>query len=445
MKSTKDFGPVSKVKEPVLKDMEREQYDLKHWSMTIGAIGSLMTISTIPVVAGDSMQVNLSSVFRTSPLRRNLFLDMVVDLFAFYIPHRHIYGSNWVNFINAGIDESVTLGTDTIPNVTIGCLGLKTQTNSANPRWLTRGYIQIWNRYFRDPSDVAGIKSEDYFTTATDSTVDVGLPCCHLKTMTTAALLSTIGSADYQLALDSGTVNLQQFAQQQGRLKTELRRDWFDLRYSDVLRNSWGTSGVNSDADQRPTLLMRTTQWMSGYDVDGTDDATLGTYSGKATAVCKLNMPFKFFPEHGTLWLMALVRYPFVHDLETHYLVTKPEPTYKQIAGDPDIIMREPQVDINLNETFIGASSVALGSVPYGQWYRTHPGFVHHQYRTVQGHPFLTSLPSDRNDHIYIASTDYDDVFQSRQYKHWNAQSYVDVIARRFIPIPEKSLFAGTE
>src|SRR5439155_1136954 len=35
------------------------------------------------------------------------------------------------------------------------------------------------------------------------------------------------------------------------------------------------------DADNRPLLVMRSNLWASGYDVDGTDQTSLGQFSGR--------------------------------------------------------------------------------------------------------------------------------------------------------------------
>lgn len=433
-------------KEPVLKDVERVDYDLSHWAFQVGAIGSLQGISTIPVVAGDSMELNASIVFRLSPMRRNLYLDTVVDLFAFYVPHRHIYGDDWINFILAGQDEAITFGTDTMAaDALLSCVGLQTGFADVLPRWLTRGPIQIWNRYFRDPTDVAGILSEDYFSTlaATNTILSWGLPCAHLKSMSTATVLSTLAAADYSLPLSGGEVNLFELAQLKGRLQTEQARDYYSVRYTDLLKHSW-KSGVNTDADKRPTLLMRNTSWLSGYDVDGTDDATLGTYAGKAQSIANLRMPMRFFPEHGTIFIMGLLRFPFVHTKETHYLVTKPQPTYAEIAGDPDLIGRRQPIALNNTDIFVDSSSVALGDIPYAQWYRQHPNRVHFQYEAITGHPFLSAYPTTRVDGIYIGNTEYNNIFSTMQLYHWNCQAHIGLNARRFIPDPQRSIFAGS-
>ena len=83
---------------------KRCSYDLSHFSFLTGRIGRLQTLSVMPVVAGDSFELMLEGVFRLSPLRRQLVMDCRVDLMAFYIPHRHIYGDDWVNFIRQGVE-----------------------------------------------------------------------------------------------------------------------------------------------------------------------------------------------------------------------------------------------------------------------------------------------------------------------------------------------------
>ena len=68
---------------------DRNLFDLSHYSLMAGNIGRLQTLSLIPIVAGDSITLNLDTVIRLTQLRRDMVIDAKVDLFAFYIPHRH--------------------------------------------------------------------------------------------------------------------------------------------------------------------------------------------------------------------------------------------------------------------------------------------------------------------------------------------------------------------
>src|SRR5439155_810982 len=62
--------------------------------------------------------------------------------------------------------------------------------------------------------------------------------------------------------------------------------------------------------DNRPLLVMRSNLWASGYDVDGTDQTSLGQFSGRVQQTYKHSVPRFFVPEHGTMFTLALVRFP---------------------------------------------------------------------------------------------------------------------------------------
>src|SRR5437667_418613 len=78
---------------------ERMPNDLSHLGFLAGQIGRLITISTTPVIAGDSFEMDAVGALRLSPLRRGLAIDSTVDIFTFYVPHRHVYGEQWIKFM----------------------------------------------------------------------------------------------------------------------------------------------------------------------------------------------------------------------------------------------------------------------------------------------------------------------------------------------------------
>src|SRR5437016_14595885 len=104
---------------------ERMPHDLSHLGFLAGQIGRLITISTTPVIAGDSFKMDADGALHLSPLRRGLAIDSTVDIFTLYVPHRHDYGEEWIKFmkdrVNAAalqtvkttgyIDHSAVLGT----------------------------------------------------------------------------------------------------------------------------------------------------------------------------------------------------------------------------------------------------------------------------------------------------------------------------------------------
>src|SRR5207244_5050062 len=54
-----------------------------------------------------------------------------------------------------------------------------------------------------------------------------------------------------------------------------------------------------------PLLVMRSNLWASGYDVDGTDQTSLGQFSGRVQQTYKHSVPRFFVPEHGTMFTLA--------------------------------------------------------------------------------------------------------------------------------------------
>src|SRR5690606_40679946 len=76
---------------------ERMPHVLSHLGFLAGQIVRLITISTTPVIAGDSFEMDAVGALRLSPLRRGLAIDSTVDIFTFYVPHRHVYGEQWID------------------------------------------------------------------------------------------------------------------------------------------------------------------------------------------------------------------------------------------------------------------------------------------------------------------------------------------------------------
>src|SRR5258708_33301334 len=85
---------------------ERMPHDISHLGFLAGQIGRLITISTSPVIAGDSFEMVAVGALRLNPLRRGLAIDSTVDVFTFYVPHRHVYGEQLISFLQDGVNAS---------------------------------------------------------------------------------------------------------------------------------------------------------------------------------------------------------------------------------------------------------------------------------------------------------------------------------------------------
>src|SRR5436190_21043730 len=85
---------------------ERMPHDLSHLGFLAGQIGRLITISTTPVIAGDCFEMDAVGALRPSPLRRGFAIGSTVVIFALSVPHRHVYGEQWIKFMKDGVNAT---------------------------------------------------------------------------------------------------------------------------------------------------------------------------------------------------------------------------------------------------------------------------------------------------------------------------------------------------
>ena len=426
--------------------MSRYVYDLSSLRFQNGQVGRLTCVDIIPVVAGDSLEYSFNGVARLSPLRRQMMLDGKLEFYAFFRPHRHEYGQDWINFIMDGYDESVTF-----PGVNLSASGIRADCFAgwvpsaySVPSWIPNGYKEIWNRYFRDPTSPE--KNLDQLFPPGDQehfALNYGVPCAHMRSLSNTGILATVGSDERKVNVSSNKVDLIDVERTRKQYKIEQERDWFVKYYKDVMAGTFGTR-VGVDQDERPTLLAHQAMWLSGYDIDGTDDATLGDYRGKSATSVGFGFPRRFFEEHGAVFIMMLFRFPPIWENEMHYLARKVNPSYLEIAGDPDLIEAEPPHELKVRDIFgTGSSSTSLGTFPWGQWYRTHPNFVNDDYIGLQGFPFQKKNPTSREDAIYITPSNYDEMFDTKQLEQYQLNVRTDVLKYTRVPGPKSSIFAG--
>src|SRR5699024_12775738 len=69
----------------------------------------------------DALPIYAVGALRLSPLRRGLAIDSTVDIFTFYVPHRHVYGEQWIKFMKDGVNALFTI------NVTMREIGRAVQ------------------------------------------------------------------------------------------------------------------------------------------------------------------------------------------------------------------------------------------------------------------------------------------------------------------------------
>lgn len=460
--------------------------DLGHYAFRVGHLGRLMPVACIPNIAGDSFQMSAAAAIKLSPLRRGMMADAQVSFYGFWVPHRLIVdvdtttdnahnawnanaanvsrypflspstgqGQSWADMIREGDRSSNrSMPTDTIPNghnVDFFPFNSYLPAGRVVPFWLIRGYNLIWNSYFRPPTREDLVKLPTQIGN-TEIARRYGHEIAPLKALwTTGHTYNRLEDADNKVPLTNDQLDLVDFKKTRASYRNQIERDWFNLTYDAVLRETFG-SGVGNNVDLKPELLFRETSSLSGYDIPGTADENTGEITGMAGGGSGFKMGRKFLPEHGCVWVMMDIRWPTIHLNESHYLMTHPSPSYLEFIADPELWMNQTPKEHFVGDFFDDGSvspptpstTPSLGHQPYGQWYRYHPSVIHSKWKEVEGAPFMQNNPTSLSNAQLQTLDPYDHVFQTEQLGQFQANCRLDVKAMRPIPAARTSIFAG--
>src|SRR5207244_5819399 len=75
-----------------------------------------------------------------------------VDIFTFYVPHRHVYGEQWIKFMKDGVNATPLPTVNTTGYIDHAAfLGTINPDTNKIPKHLFQGYLNIYNNYFKAP------------------------------------------------------------------------------------------------------------------------------------------------------------------------------------------------------------------------------------------------------------------------------------------------------
>lgn len=416
--------------------MKRSRVDLSNLTAVCGQLGRLMTAMHLPVFAGDSIELQSRHIIYMSQLRRQIVVDGQLDLAVFYTKHRHTY-PNWEDFILAGHNETETLASTTTAKkydfLPDGHL------IGARPNWACLPYFDIWNRYYRPANQ--GIPERTFAEPFTDSERNFGLACARLEAIWASGVENVAAAGESQVP-SATVVDTIAIDQARARRDAAQAQEFFGQYYNDQLQRRFG-GRATTDADPRPTLVWHETLNLGGSNIFGTDTSSLGVRAGVQQGVVYLDLPRFYAPEHGALWVMVLVRYPVMHEKEVHYLRKIADPSYKQFACDPFLLANEPPWTPQVSDFFNSSSTVGLNTQPYGNWFRMQPNMIHDQFSYLQGYPFSSSVPTNKEQAVLEWPDDLNEMFMSNAAGHWQMQSEFDIACDRVIPDAFDSIFTG--
>ena len=471
--------------------MSRSMFDLSHYCYLTGYVGLGRVMDVYDVVPGDSLQLQYTGAIRLSPMRRSLALDLNFTMVTFFVPWRHVYGRKvWETWIG-GDNPSRTLP-DPFSNVADYAIISENDAHwmagyRAHRYWLA--LLWIWDNYLRDPhGDVDlrdkltaygsspvlsaptstgsknysltdpsimlaaaaksnGNNSAAYQRVRGGSGIDSGyrIPICHLQ-QTRTVFARHPETADIQnVGITSNKLNLPDLEEAKALLELDRRRQWFGRRYTELMANLFG-SRLSNEEEYKPELLGRTVAWSSGYDIDATDSGGLGSNSGKGYVAIRHSISRKFFLEHGCVITMALPRFPLVPIDEVPYVLGAPNPSWLDYGGQASLIATQPPVTVNEGKLNYSTAtpSIQLGLWPYGQEWRHHHDIVDPKFGDLQGYPF-PEFGSGEGRRVWCTPSQYNDIFQTLQLRHWHSQLMVS--AKRFSALPgeDSSIFAGVD
>src|SRR5207237_243888 len=128
---------------------ERMPHDLSHIGFLAGQFDRLISISITPVIAGDSFEMDAVGALLLSPLRHVLAIDSTVDIFTFYVPHRHVYGKQWINFMKDGVNATPLPTVNTTGYIDHAAfLGTINPDTNKIPKNLYQRYLKIYNNHY---------------------------------------------------------------------------------------------------------------------------------------------------------------------------------------------------------------------------------------------------------------------------------------------------------
>src|SRR5207247_2919568 len=72
--------------------------------------------------------------------------------FTFYVPHRHVYGEQWIKFMKDGVNATPLPTVNTTGYIDHAAfLGTINPDTNKIPKHLFQGYLNIYNNYFKAP------------------------------------------------------------------------------------------------------------------------------------------------------------------------------------------------------------------------------------------------------------------------------------------------------
>src|SRR5262245_59599703 len=110
--------------------------------------------------------------------------DSTVDIYTFYVPHRHVYAEQYIKFMKDGVNATPPPTVNTTGYIDHAAfLGTINPDTNKIPKHLFQGYLNIYNNYFKAPWMPDRTEANPNELNQDDARY--GFRCCHLKNIWT--------------------------------------------------------------------------------------------------------------------------------------------------------------------------------------------------------------------------------------------------------------------
>lgn len=282
--------------------MERQMF--RQNTYTQGNWNNVVPVFRKAVAPGESVDLHLRTKWETPPFFRNVLGGGVVDLYAFYVPHRLVW-SGWIDFI-----ADAQAGTS-VPSTTTAWPQMFEHAGASRPVSVLarRSYKLIYNQFFGTEAFAATWYSD----IATDT--DVSMLQTRTLDQFNGHLMpdSEVPDPVYNATVTAGVaaIPLMDFRNAMRNARSNRRSDMTGDKYVDALARM----GVQLDwrVQMAPEFLGKATREFEPIDTKmsnpgtGPGDAT-GTSRSKFMGTIDLQTGRKFFAEHGLIIGVMVVR-----------------------------------------------------------------------------------------------------------------------------------------
>jgi len=454
--------------------------------MVTGDMGTLMPISCVPVLPGDTMQGHTSALIRLSPLNTPVMHPVQARVHSFFVPNRLVW-DGWEDFITGGngTDPSPSLPTfltTETENRVHNYMGVPPIPGVEVSQLPVRAYARIFNEYYADqdlitpqpedstePRKVAWEK--DYFTTArpwSQKGPQVTLPIgnqapIHIgsgfeskpsiysdfendqRFISPAGLECEVGAEDVA-ALDinklyadlsqADTVNVNDFRAAFSIQRYQEARARYGSRFTEYLRYL----GVNpSDARiQRPEFLGGGSTRLNFSEVlqtspNANDEDGVGDLYGHGIAGLRSNKWRKFFEEHGYVITLLSVRPKSIYEngIPREWLKKTKEDFYQKE------LVNLGQQEVLKAELYAEPNGEVFGYQDRYHEYRSVPSQVANEFRNTLNSWHLARTLTDTTtlNGAFINCLPSKRIFQNQSTDHclW-IMANNHLVARRLVP-----------